>query len=340
MKRVITAEHIRDLLKSNGDVKSLPADAIYTPSARDLLREMRITPGGNPSAEAAPKADGSFSVERFYRSPEVEAVKECICEIGRRLWQRAYVDGNGGNISVRVSDNLVLSTPTLVSKGFMKPPDICLVDMDGNQLAGEKERTSEIFMHLAIMKAQPKAKACVHCHPPHATAFAVAGVKPPSCLIPEMEVFCGEVPVAEYDTPGTREVADKIASLADCHNTILMANHGVVSWSSDVEDAYFKMEILEAYCSTVMLTSQLNRTPITFTDNQMKDLLGIKQRMGIPDPRLGLKECSLCDNQDWPWISCPAPAASPGENLAPDPEAEALVKEISDIIVARLGQQG
>ena len=222
----------------------------------------------------------------------------------------------------------------------MKPSDICLVDMDGNQLAGDKERTSEILMHLAIMKAQPKAKACVHCHPPHATAFAVAGVKPPSCLIPEMEVFCGEVAVAEYDTPGTGEVADKIAALADCHNTILMANHGVVSWSSDVEDAYFKMEILEAYCNTVMLTSQLNRTPITFTDNQMKDLLGIKQRMGIPDPRLGLKECNLCDNQDWPWISCPAPAASPGENPVPDPEAEALVKEISDIIVARLGRQG
>lgn len=340
MKRVIAAEDIRDLLKSGGDIKSLPADAIYTPSARDLLREVRMTPGGKPSAEAAPKAGGAFSVEQFYRSPEVEVAKERICDIGRRLWQRAYVDGNGGNISTKVGDNLVLCTPTLVSKGFMKPSDICLVDMDGNQLMGEKERTSEILMHLAIMRAQPKAKACVHCHPPHATAFAVAGVKPPSCLVPEMEVFCGEVAVAGYDTPGTKEMADKVAALADCHNTILMANHGVVSWSSDVEDAYFKMEILEAYCKTVMVTSQLNRAPITFTNNQMKDLLSIKQRMGIPDPRLGLKECNLCDNQDWPWINCPVSSAAPGETPGPDPEAEALVKEITDIIIARLGQRG
>jgi len=337
MKPVITIEDLSGLLAKGGDLNSLPADAVYTPSARDLLRRLRTRQNQGGAATPPAKPAAGNSIEKFFRSPEMESRKEQICDIGRRLWQRAYVDGNGGNLSIRVAENMVLCTPTLVSKGFMKPADLCLVDLDGNQLAGEKKRTSEIFMHLAIMKAQPKAKACIHCHPPHATAFAVAGVKPPTCLLPEIEIFCGEVPVAGYDTPGSKEMAEKVAALAESHNTILMQNHGVVSWSRDVEDAYFKMEILEAYCVTVMVTSQLNRAPNTFTHEQMQDLLSIKQRMGIPDPRLDLKECNLCDNQDWPWITCPA-STPPASAAAPDAEAEALVKKITDIIVAKMGE--
>src|SRR5256714_15684598 len=139
----------------------------------------------------------------------------------------------------------------------MKPEDMCLVDLEGNQLAGPKKRTSEILMHLSIMKRQKRAVATVHCHPPHATAFAVAGVEPPTCMIPEIEVFIGRVPIAPYRTPGTPEMGKHVAALADHHNTILMANHGVVAWSHSVEDAYFKMEILEAYCSTIVVPFQL-----------------------------------------------------------------------------------
>jgi L-fuculose-phosphate aldolase len=86
--------------------------------------------------------------------------------MGQRLWQREYVDGNGGNLAIRVGDGVALCTPTLVSKGFMKPEDLCLVDFTGKQLLGSKPRTSEILMHLQIMQRQPKAMASVHCHPP------------------------------------------------------------------------------------------------------------------------------------------------------------------------------
>ena len=131
-----------------------------------------IDGGIDPSVRASsPKAD----LERLFNCPAVHELKEQICEVGRRLWQRAYVDGNGGNLSIRLTEDVVLCTPTLVSKGFMKPEDLCLVDLDGNQLAGVKKRTSEILMHLSIMKAQPKARAVSHAHPPHATGFAVAG---------------------------------------------------------------------------------------------------------------------------------------------------------------------
>jgi L-fuculose-phosphate aldolase len=130
-----------------------------------------------------------------------------------------------------------------------------------------------------------------------------------------------------------------VADLVDKHNTILMANHGVVTWShNNVEDAYFKMEILEAYCRTVLVASQLGKPPQTMTAAQLQDLLKIKQSLGIPDPRFGLKECELCDNAEWrPGVTCAVSdgAAQPGAAAAaPDPEAEALVQAITNQIMA------
>ena len=297
MKTVISAKDVQDLLRNGGNVSSLPTDAILTPSARDLLRDLEgngayktsATDISKPNTSGKPISSKSSKAEidSFFSSPETQALKEQICEVGRRLWHRAYVDGNGGNIAIKVGGDIALCTPTLVSKGFMKPEDLCLMDLDGNQLCGKKKRTSEILMHLEIMKRQPQAVATVHCHPPHATAFAVAGVEPPTCMIPEIEVFIGKVPIAPYRTPGTPEMGKLVADLVEKHNTILMANHGVVSWSHvSVEDAYFKMEILEAYCRTVVVASQLGTPLKTFSNAQLQDLLKIKQTLGIPDPRI------------------------------------------------------
>src|SRR4030095_4236884 len=267
---------------------------------------------GTSTAASAPtrllsSKSSKAELEALFHSPDARNLKEQRCDIGRRLWQREYVDGNGGNIAIRVREDIALCTPTLVSKGFMKPDDMCLVDFEGNQLCGAKKRTSEILMHLEIMKRQPKAVATCHCHPPYSTGFAVAGLVPPTCMIPEYEVFAS-VAAAPYRTPGTPEMGKLVADLVDKHNTILMANHGVVSWShNNVEDAYFKMEILEAYCRTILVTAQLGVPPKTMTPAQLQDLLKIKQTLGIPDPRHGLKECELCDNEEWrPGVTCAA----------------------------------
>jgi L-fuculose-phosphate aldolase len=249
---------------------------------------MIMTNVGNESGSNLPEVELE-RIPEFFRSQEIEDLKLEICDIGRRLWQREYVDGNGGNISVRVARDLVLCTPTLVSKGFMKPRDLCLVDLDGERVAGEKRRTSELLMHLAIYRTQPLAKACVHAHPPTATGFAICGTQPPPAMIPEMEIMCGVAAVAPYGTPGTAAMGESVARLAGAHNTILMANHGVVAWGFGVEDAYFKMEILEAYCRTVLAAHQVTRLGAslnTIPPEGMRDLLKIKQSLGIPDPRL------------------------------------------------------
>ena len=355
MKTVISARDIEELLAKGGGVTSLPSDALYTPSARDLLRDLEIRnghavakpapPGAYPSNGAptppskqlnskSPRAE----LEAFFNSAYCQGLKEQLCDIGRRLWQRAYVDGNGGNIAIRVGEDIALCTPTLVSKGFMKPEDMCLVDFEGNQLCGAKKRTSEILMHLQIMKRQPRAVATCHCHPPYSTGFAVAGVEPPTCMIPEYEVF-SSVAIAPYRTPGTPEMGQLVADLVDKHNTILMANHGVVSWShNNLEDAYFKMEILEAYCRTILVASQLGVPVKTMSAPQLQDLLKIKQSLGIPDPRHGMKEAELCDNAEWrPGVSCSV-APKKDAVVGFDSEAENAVQAITEQIMARMGK--
>lgn len=359
MKQVISVKDLEEMVRTGRDIRSLPADALLTPSARDFVRDFEANGNGKyPSAAvAAPSAPAPVTapaapsktvtsqsskaeIEAFFNSPPIHELKLQICDIGRRLWQRAYVDGNGGNVGIKVGEDLVLCTPTLVSKGFMKPEDMCLVDMEGKQLAGTRKRTSEILMHLQMMKRQPRMVASVHCHPPYSTAFAVAGVQPPTCMIPEFEVFAS-VGIAPYRTPGTPEMGKLVADLVDKHNTILMANHGVVSWSHlNVEDAYFKMEILEAYCRTVLVASQLGKPVQTMTGAQLQDLLKIKQSLGIPDPRHGLKECELCDNDGWrPGVMCAVPPQSQnngnGAPAALDAEAENLVRTITEQLMAQ-----
>ena len=353
MNNVITARDVEDLIRSGGSLSSIPADAIITPSARDLIRDFenkaastggpvvaavsvpsgKPTPPGKAITSKSPKSE----LEGFFNSAYAHSLKEQICEMGRRLWQRAYVDGNGGNMAVRVGEDLAICTPTLVSKGSLKPEDLCLVDFEGNQLCGTKRRTSEILMHLQIMQKQPKAIATCHCHPPYATGFAVAGIVPPTCMIPEYEVFAS-VAIAEYRTPGSPEMGKLVADLADNHNTILMANHGVVSWShNNIEEAYWRMEIIEAYCRTLLVTAQLGKVPNTFTPDQLKDLLKIKQSLGYVDPRYGMKECELCDNAEWrPGVACAMPPSG-STGPSPDPEAERLVQAITDQILAKGG---
>ncbi len=222
----------------------------------------------------------------IFTSPEANALKEEIIRVGRKLWERQYVDGNGGNISVRLSPHYVLCTPTLCSKGDLTMEDMSLVDLDNYQICGDRPQTSEILLHLEIYKAVPKAKAVIHCHPPYATAHAVAGVIPPGNLIPEQEVFVGPVALAPYETPGTMAFAKTVLPFVKNHNTILLANHGIVCWADTVTHAEWYVEVVDTYCKTVMIASQLGRKLNEIPADKVEDLLAIKKKMGLPDARL------------------------------------------------------
>lgn len=356
-KTVFTGADIEALLKAGKSAADIPAGAVLTPSAKDLLRGMGTggsAPAGVPAKKAAaptepilpdyeyhwiPGTDPKTpaEIDAFFHSAPIQQLKERMVEIGQRMWAREYTDGNGGNLTIRVGDNLVLCTPTLVSKGFMTVEQMCLVDMDGKQLAGKYRRTSECMTHLAIMKRQPKAKACCHAHPPHGTAFAVAGVQPPTCMIPEAEVFLGQIGMAEYRTPGTPANAEVVGNAAVDHMAVLMVNHGVITWGKDIEDAYWKMENVESYCKTVWVASQLNGGQLlTITGGQAKELIELRKTLGMDDKRANWKECQLCDNEEFrPGTLCRVPGASDtgASSGSLDPEAEKIVQQLTDQIL-------
>jgi L-fuculose-phosphate aldolase len=271
-------------------------------------------------------------------------LKEQICEIGRRLYAKGFAAANDGNITIRLNEREILCTPTLVSKGFMKPEDVCKVDYEGKQLAGTKRRTSEVLLHLAVYKQRPDVHAVVHCHPPHATAFAVAHEPIPKCVLPEVEVFLGEVPMAVYETPGNQKFAETIVPyLKDC-NTIILANHGTVSFGPNVEAAYFNTEIIDAYCKILILARQLGRVNY-FDEQKTKELLEFKKRLGYDDVRFHKEGCSLCGDSSFdhsysdfvpePHAFAPEAAARNGQVGVDD-----LVRTITDQVMAALAGAG
>jgi L-fuculose-phosphate aldolase len=251
--------------------------------SREAVRA--ASPAGIASKPAAQKIEDNLPLDAA-SSPEAEAFREEIIRAGRKLWERQYVDGNGGNISVRLGSRYVLCTPTMLSKGDLELADICLSDLDGNILAGDRSRTSELLLHLEIYKANPRAQAVVHCHPPYATAFAVTGATPPNGLITEYELFIGPAAVAPYETPGTKAFAETVLPFVKDHNTILLTNHGLVCWADTVMHAEWLVEIFETCCKTYLLAQQIGK-PLSFIpESKIREILALKRRLGFPDVRL------------------------------------------------------
>ncbi len=297
-QKVVTMRDAQSALAAGASRVLIGENCVVTPSARDFLAQHNIAlvtngngkAAANQESAAAPavreKSGSCASLKpgapnpRLFTTPEAEAIKKEICAVGRKLWMRQFVDGNGGNISYRIGPNEVICTPTLVSKYDLTPEDLSMVDLEGNQIAGTKARTSEILLHLEIYKAVPEAKSCVHCHPPHATAYAITGRVPPNLVIPEFEVFVGKVAISPYETPGTAEFAQTVIPFVKEHNTVLLANHGIICWADTVTHAEWYAEVLDTYCWTLMLAAQLG-APISYiSEQQGADLLEIKKTAG------------------------------------------------------------
>jgi L-fuculose-phosphate aldolase len=221
----------------------------------------------------------------LFNSAKVQTIKEEIVQVGKKLWLREYVDGNGGNISYRISDDYVLCTPTMRSKGDLTTDCLCVVDFNNQRICGEYSQTSEILLHFEIYKAVPEARAVIHCHPPHATAYAITGMIPQGEIIPEQEVFIGPVAVAPYDTPGTKAFAETIVPYARNHNTILLENHGIVCWADTVTHAEWYVEVVDTYCRTLLLAAQIGAPIKRIPAEKIAGLLDIKRKLGLPDAR-------------------------------------------------------
>ena len=350
--KLIAQKEAAEFLKTGAKEFRQNSEIRITPGAKDIFTEAGIKIVFEEAASApavaksaAPASGGptySPADTALFASKEANEIKEQICDIGRRIWAREYCDGNGGNISARLAPDRFICTPTGVSKGFMTPDMMCMVDGKGTQLGGTWKRSSEITTHMAIFHSTPEAKSVCHAHPCHAGAFAIKGMQPPPRLIPELEVFVGTVAYTPYKTPGSPEIAAEIFPLAPKHQSILMGNHGVICWGKSVEDAYFKMEITDAYCRTVILAQSIPGG-VSIPCEKLPELLNIKKSLGLPDDRYDLKPAGLCDVD--PWIqmcgsrdrSIPVTPANPLSNGSmSDAELEALVQKLTEEIVANL----
>lgn len=285
-------------------------------------------------------------------------IKQDICEIGRRIYAKGFAAANDGNITVRMGDNEVLCTPSLHCKGFLNPDDICTIDMKGTQVAGRKKRSSEALLHLEIYRQRADIRSVVHCHPPHATAFAVAREAIPQCVLPEVEVFLGDVPITKYETPGGQAFADTILPFVNKTNVIILANHGTVSYGESVERAYWWTEILDAYCRILMLARQLGPLHF-FTEEKERELLSLKQKWGYADPRNTeeFKNCDICANdifrESWkeagvsrrafdapPTMAATAKSRSSHEAPASNArDEESLIQTITDRVLETLANK-
>lgn len=190
---------------------------------------------------------------------EEQAIREEICEIGRRMYGRRMVAANDGNISVRLSDGTIVCTPTGVSKGFMKPEQLCKTDISGNVLeaAAGFGPSSEVKMHLRVYQKRPDIFAVVHAHPIFATSFAVMGRALEIPIMPEVIVNFGKVPLAPYGTPSTVEIPDSIEPFLAEYEAVLLESHGALTWAGDLLTAYMKMESVEFYAELLYRTTQL-----------------------------------------------------------------------------------
>ena len=194
--------------------------------------------------------------ERLERRDRRELARD-IVRFGKMLYERGLIAHTEGNLSALLDDSRILASPTLACKGMMRPADMVTVDLSGHQLAGRRNVSSEIGMHLMIYRNRPDVRAVVHAHPPTATGFAAAGLALDQPLLPEVVVGLGSVPLARYATPGTPDLARSLEPYVGEFDAILMQNHGVVTFGPTLEAAYFKMEAVEQFARIALVAHLL-----------------------------------------------------------------------------------
>lgn len=207
--------------------------------------------------------------------------KKAMIDIGQRMYVRGFVAANDGNISVRTGENEIWTTPTGVSKGFMKKKMLVKVDLEGNVLEGSNQPSSELKMHLRAYQENPDILSVCHAHPPICTCFAVAGIPLDVPVLAEAVITLGDVPVAPYAELGSRDVPEVIAPYLHTHNGILLANHGAVTWGKDAYAAYYRLESMEYYANILLITDKLLGKQNLLSEGQVEALLAMRGKFGI-----------------------------------------------------------
>src|SRR5205809_6715694 len=241
-----------------------------------------------------------------------------IVEVGRRMYARGSTAYNDGNISVRLGSDRLLMTPKSVCKGFMTPDMMCITDLDGRKLQGDRDPSSETLMHLEVYRQRPDVQAVVHAHPPTATGFAVAGIPLDRAVLAEVLTTLGSVPIADYATPSTQELPEAVRKYIKAHDGMLLANHGALTAGADLFSAYYKMETIEHFAH-ISLVARLLGGERLLSRQEVDRLQGLRGRYGIAAPApICAEPADTPDNGQDDCQVVFAPPSISGQRLGPD----------------------
>ena len=242
----------------------------------------------------------------------IESLRADIVEIGRRMYARGYTASNDGNISVRLGPDRLLMTPKSVCKGFMTPDMMCVTDLNGTKISGDRDPSSEALMHLEVYRQRPDVQAVVHAHPPTATGFAVAGIPLDRAVLAEVLTTLGSIPLAEYATPSTAELPEAVRKYIKAHDGMLLANHGALTVGADLYSAYYKMETIEHFAHISLVARMLGRENLISREEVMR-LQELRGTYGIKAP------APICaDPVDDPTCQTVQAPEGDGQRLIPD----------------------
>ncbi len=260
----------------------------------------------------------------------VYTAKKDIVEVCRRIWMKGYVASNDGNVSIRIAEDRILATPTGMSKGFLEESDLVVCDMEGNRISGSRKPSSEIKMHLMVYRRREDINAVVHAHPPVATGFSVAGMPLAQCVLPEVVISLGSIPLAEYGTPSTPEIYESIEDYIEDYDAFLLENHGALTLGPDVMNAYYKMETLEHFAHITLVARLLGRVNALSVEKVQK-LMQVKEKLGVKGKSPGCESCSIEKCEMRLSEAVPSPSA--------ERHQEELIEEITRKVLSGLGKR-
>jgi L-fuculose-phosphate aldolase len=220
-----------------------------------------------------------------------------ICHL---MYERGYVVSSDGNVSAQLDDGRVIATPTMTCKGRMAEDMLAITDLQGRPL-NDRRASSELAMHLLIYRERPDVRAVCHAHPPHGTAFAVAGLPIDQPILSEVILTLGCVPLAEYGTPSTEELSDAMRPLVKHHNALLMANHGAVAYGADAWQAWDRLETLEHTAKIAILSRVLGGSRNLPAD-AIEKLINVREAAGYLNQEARCQACGYLHETN---LSCP-----------------------------------
>ena len=221
-------------------------------------------------------------MSKISQYPTDTEAKKMLVEIGQRMYMKNFVAANDGNISCKVDDESIWTTPTGVSKGFMSEDEMVKMRLDGTVIScGQLAPSSEVKMHLRIYNERDDVSAICHAHPPIATSFAIAGMALDQAIYSEAVVSLGIVPCVHYETPGSERLPDSIAPYIRDYNALLLANHGAVTWGTSLIEAWYRLEAMEHYAMVSMYSINIIGKANVLSCEQIDELIQIRKKAGI-----------------------------------------------------------